>query len=80
MWIPVFGVLAGVMNRIMGAPAATLADLGHLVARIGGVGALSPVGIPELHDADVLRAPQVQHAVQRSCRKRHFRRLTAVGL
>jgi hypothetical protein len=28
MWIPVFGVLAGVMNRIMGAPAATLEDLG----------------------------------------------------
>ena len=28
MLAPVFGVLTGVMNRIMGAPAATLADLG----------------------------------------------------
>ena len=28
MLAPVFGVLTGVMNRIMGAPAATLEDLG----------------------------------------------------
>ena len=36
--------------------------------------------VPGSREADVLRAPQFQHAVQRTCRKRHFRRLAPLSL
>src|SRR3954452_19068151 len=49
----------------------------HFVARMGGVDALIPPA-PGSHNADVLRAPQVQHAVQNACRKRYLARLSSI--